>query len=53
VYWYSPRFEVWLAMALTDQIIQLIIAIFIGLLSYFGSLLVFGVRVSAFKIIKS
>jgi len=50
VYSYSPEFESWLSMALFDKILQLIIAISIGLVSYFISLAVFGVKFSQFKI---
>ncbi len=50
VYWYSPQFNVWLILSLEEQIFQLIVAIAIGLLSYFACLLAFGVRLSNFKV---
>jgi len=50
VYWLSPVFEVWLAMPLTDQIIKLFSCISLGMLSYFISIVLLGIRVADFKI---
>lgn len=50
VYYYSPAFEIWLAMTMMAQVIQLIIAISLGLLGYFFCLFLLGVRVNDFKV---
>jgi len=50
VYFYSPEFEVWLGMTFTNKILQLLVAISIGLASYFVSLAVFGFKFNQFKI---
>jgi putative peptidoglycan lipid II flippase len=50
VYYYSPPFDVWLAMSVTMQIMYLVIAIALGLFGYFFCLLILGVRLEHFKI---
>ena len=53
VYSYSPEFELWLSMTFMDKILQLIIAIIIGLGSYFISLAILGIKFKHFKILSS
>ncbi len=53
VYWFSPHFSIWLGFSLFDKIINLIIAITLGLVSYFSVLIILGVRLRHFKIAKT
>jgi len=50
VYQLSPNFDVWLSMAFFDQILQLILCISIGCLSYFLMIFLLGVRLNDFKV---
>jgi putative peptidoglycan lipid II flippase len=46
----SPTFDVWLAMNTAAQIQQLLICITLGMLSYFISIVILGIRIKDFKI---
>jgi len=50
VYALSPEFNQWLVMALSAQILQLIICITLGVLSYFAMIFILGIRISDFTI---
>jgi putative peptidoglycan lipid II flippase len=50
VYNLSPEFKVWLEMSTSIQIQQLLICISFGMLSYFVSLVVLGIRMKDFKV---
>jgi len=50
VYRLSPAFDVWLEMTKMMQIQQLLICISVGMLSYFISLIILGIRVNDFKV---
>ncbi|MBL0710138.1 MAG: murein biosynthesis integral membrane protein MurJ [Colwellia sp.] len=50
VYQLSPNFDVWLSMAFFDQILQLVLCISIGCLSYFLMIFLLGVRLNDFKV---
>jgi len=50
VYWLSPTFEIWLSMLFIDQVIKLFTCITLGMLSYFISIVLLGIRVADFKI---
>jgi putative peptidoglycan lipid II flippase len=46
----SPEFKVWLEMSTSAQIQQLLICISLGMLSYFISIAVLGIRMKDFKV---
>ncbi|MFT5759280.1 MAG: putative peptidoglycan lipid II flippase [Alteromonadaceae bacterium] len=46
----SPSFDVWLEMAFSERVITLLQCITFGVLSYFISLLILGIRMRDFKI---
>lgn len=50
VYRLSPEFPVWLEMSTAMQIQQLLICITLGMLSYFISIVVLGIRMKDFKV---
>ena len=50
VYQLSADFDVWLVMGFVEQIIQLIICISLGMLSYFSVVFLLGVRLGDFKV---
>ena len=50
VYQISEPFDIWLAMAFFDQIMQLIICIGVGCLSYFLTIILLGIRLNDFKV---
>lgn len=50
VYSLSPEFKVWLEMSTSAQIQQLLICISLGMLSYFISIAVLGIRMKDFKV---
>ena len=52
IYYYSPPFDVWLAMTLGESILRLMSLIMIGLLSYFTCLILLGIRLQDFNIQK-
>ena len=50
VYQLSSDFEVWLAMAFAEQVLQLIMCIGGGCISYFLMIALLGVRPGDFKV---
>lgn len=50
VYWLSSDFDVWLTMSFTEQILQLILCIGAGCVSYFIMIVLLGIRLSDFKV---
>ena len=50
VYWLSPAFDVWLSMAFWQQVKQLLFCISLGMLSYFFSIALLGIRLADFKV---
>jgi putative peptidoglycan lipid II flippase len=50
VYQLSYDFDVWLAMSFYEQILQLIICIGVGCVSYFFTIALLGIRLSDFKV---
>jgi len=50
VYQLSYDFDVWLAMSFYEQILQLIICIGVGCVSYFITIALLGIRLSDFKV---
>jgi len=50
VNWLSPEVEIWLSMLFIDQVIKLFTCITLGMLSYFISIALLGIRVADFKI---
>ncbi len=52
VYSFSPRFEIWLTMEISAQIVQLVLIIGMGLLAYFSCLFLLGIRFNDVKITK-
>ena len=52
VYQLSADFDVWLAMGLIEQVIQLTICITLGIVSYLSMIILLGIRLADFKVIK-
>jgi len=52
VYYLSPSFDTWLTLTLFAQVQQLFICISLGALSYFGAIILLGIRFSDFHIKK-
>lgn len=52
VYQLSSDFEVWLVMSFTEQVLQLIVCISLGCISYFFMILLLGIRLNDFKVEK-
>ena len=50
VYYISPAFDVWLTLSFFEQVIQLLICIVFGILSYLVCLLLLGIRLSDLKV---
>ena len=50
VYQLSPEFELWLSMAFLQQIVQLVVCISAGCLSYFLVIFLLGIRLNDFKV---
>ncbi|MEW6991041.1 murein biosynthesis integral membrane protein MurJ [Colwelliaceae bacterium 6441] len=50
VYYLSPQFDVWLAMTFIQQIFQLLFCIVSGVICYFLSVILLGVRFHDFKV---
>ncbi|GAA5138710.1 murein biosynthesis integral membrane protein MurJ [Thalassotalea piscium] len=50
VYWLSPSFNVWLQLTVLEQLIKLIYCIVAGVVTYFISILILGVRFKDFKV---
>ncbi len=50
VYQLSADFSVWLTMPFTEQVLQLILCISLGGLSYFAMILLLGIRLKDFKV---
>ncbi len=50
VYLISPEFEIWLAMSFSEQIIRLVLSILCGVVAYFVSLGILGIRTRDFTI---
>ena len=50
VYYLSPDFETWLQMSFMQQVIQLLICISAGAISYFVTILILGIRLNEFKV---
>ncbi len=52
VYIVSPDFPVWLAMSFSEQLLKLITCIGFGIISYFISIALLGIRIKDFKVAK-
>lgn len=50
VYQLSADFEVWLVMSFSQQIIQLVVCIGLGMLSYFVMIFLLGIRLNDFRV---
>jgi len=50
VYYLSPAFDIWLEMSFMQQVIQLLVCISAGAISYFIAILIFGIRLTEFKV---
>ncbi len=52
VYYLSPSFDAWLLLSFSAQVLQLLICIICGVVSYVFCLMLFGIRVSDIKVTK-
>ena len=52
VYTISPAFSVWLNMSFSEQLTKLIMCIGLGVISYFISIVMLGIRLNDFKVSK-
>jgi putative peptidoglycan lipid II flippase len=50
VFYLSPPFDVWLTLTFTEQLIKLITCICLGMVSYFCTIVLLGIRLKDFKV---